>query len=72
MTEILEQDNLIELTADIVSAYISNNTISAGFNEGMILLDDSLLQLHKEGVLHTADVLSRLNDPEKARLVMKG
>ncbi len=36
MTEIIEQDNLIELTADIVSAYISNNTISASDLPGLI------------------------------------
>lgn len=30
MNQILEQDNLIELTADIVSAYVSNNTIASG------------------------------------------
>jgi predicted transcriptional regulator len=30
MNQPLEQDNLIELTADIVSAYVSNNTIASG------------------------------------------
>ena len=29
MTENMEQDNLIELTADIVSAYVSNNSIQS-------------------------------------------
>ncbi|TDI54364.1 MAG: MucR family transcriptional regulator [Alphaproteobacteria bacterium] len=29
MTENMEQDNLIELTADIVSAYVSNNAIQS-------------------------------------------
>jgi predicted transcriptional regulator len=45
MTEILEQDNLIELTADIVSAYISNNTISAG--DLPALIDEVHAALHK-------------------------
>jgi len=30
MDQTMEQDNLIELTADIVSAYVSNNTIASG------------------------------------------
>ena len=29
MTENMERDNLIELTADIVSAYVSNNTVQS-------------------------------------------
>jgi predicted transcriptional regulator len=29
MTENMEQDNLIELTADVVSAYVSNNSIQS-------------------------------------------
>lgn len=45
MTEILEQDNLIELTADIVSAYISNNTISAA--DLPALIDEVHSALHK-------------------------
>lgn len=45
MTEILEQDNLIELTADIVSAYISNNTISAA--DLPALIDEVHAALHK-------------------------
>ncbi len=45
MNEIIEQDNLIELTADIVSAYISNNTISAADLPGLI--DEVHAALHK-------------------------
>jgi predicted transcriptional regulator len=30
MNQKIEQENLIELTADIVSAYVSNNTIASG------------------------------------------
>jgi predicted transcriptional regulator len=34
MTENMEQDNLIELTADVVSAYVSNNSIQYRTNGG--------------------------------------
>jgi twitching motility protein PilT len=68
--EIMLVDNSISNQIREGKIHQINNTIAAGFNKGMILLDDSLLQLHKEGVLHTADVLSRLSDSEKARLVM--
>ena len=47
-----------------------NNTISSSSNQGMILMDDSLLNLHKEGIVHKTDVISRMIDPEKIRLVM--
>ncbi|MEZ5841728.1 MAG: MucR family transcriptional regulator [Hyphomicrobiales bacterium] len=30
MTEMMEADNLIDLTAEIVSAYVSNNTVASG------------------------------------------
>jgi twitching motility protein PilT len=46
-----------------------NNVISSSYGEGMVLLDDSLLSLRQDGVVHSADVLSRLQDPEKARLI---
>jgi len=36
MSEAIQNDNLIELTADIVSAYVSNNTIAAGDISGLI------------------------------------
>ncbi|MBK1625232.1 MULTISPECIES: MucR family transcriptional regulator [Hyphomicrobiales] len=36
MAEAIQNDNLIELTADIVSAYVSNNTIAAGDISGLI------------------------------------
>jgi predicted transcriptional regulator len=36
MIETLEQDNLIELTAEIVSAYVSNNNIASGDLSGLI------------------------------------
>jgi predicted transcriptional regulator len=36
MAEAMEQQNLIELTADIVSAYVSNNTIESGDLSGLI------------------------------------
>jgi predicted transcriptional regulator len=36
MAETLEQDNLIELTAEIVSAYVSNNSIASADLSGLI------------------------------------
>jgi twitching motility protein PilT len=47
-----------------------DNAISSGFSQGMVLLDDSLLQLHHDGIIGTADVAVRLQDPEKARHMM--
>jgi twitching motility protein PilT len=47
-----------------------NNVISSSFGDGMVLLDDSLLELHRDGVVHTSDVTSRLQDPDKVRLLM--
>lgn len=44
-----------------------NNVISSSYSEGMMLLDDSLMALYREGVIHTADVVARLQDPDKAR-----
>lgn len=48
-----------------------SNVISSSFAEGMVLLDDSLLELHGAGIVRTADVVARLQDPEKARLLIK-
>jgi predicted transcriptional regulator len=36
MADIMEQDNLIELTAEIVSAYVSNNSIASNDVPGLI------------------------------------
>jgi twitching motility protein PilT len=44
-----------------------NNIISGSFSEGMVLLDDSLLELYDEGMVNAADVIPRLGDPEKIR-----
>ncbi len=46
-----------------------NNVIASSFNQGMVLLDDALLEFHKEGIVHATDVVSRLQDPEKARML---
>lgn len=48
-----------------------NNMISSSYGEGMVLLDDSLLELHSRGIVHTAEVAPRLQDPEKARVLMR-
>ncbi len=47
-----------------------NNVIASSFNEGMILMDDSLMTLFREGVIQASDVASRLQDPDKARSLL--
>ena len=47
-----------------------NNVIASNTQKGMVLMDDALISLHQEGVIHTSDVMSRIVDPEKARLVL--
>jgi twitching motility protein PilT len=44
-----------------------NNAIASGASEGMVLLDDSLMALYEGGIVGMADVLPRVQDPEKAR-----
>ena len=44
-----------------------NNAIAGGAHEGMVLLDDVMLQLYQQGVVDAASVLTRLDDPEKIR-----
>lgn len=48
-----------------------NNVISASFAEGMVLLDDSLIDLHSRGIVKSSDVIPRLQDPEKARQLLR-
>jgi Tfp pilus assembly pilus retraction ATPase PilT len=47
-----------------------NNVIASSGNLGMALLDDTLLELYQEGVVHASDVMPRLQDPEKARALL--
>jgi len=47
-----------------------NHVIASSYADGMVLLDDSLLALYNEGVVHAADVVTRLEDPDKARFVV--
>ncbi len=44
-----------------------NNMIASGTADGMILMDDALLDLHRKGLIRAEDVLPRLHDTEKAR-----
>ena len=46
-----------------------HNVIASSMGEGMVLMDDSLIELWREGVVHPADVMARLEDPEKAKQV---
>jgi twitching motility protein PilT len=43
------------------------NVMAGAASEGMALMDDSLVALHDRGQIHSADVLPRLQDPDKAR-----
>lgn len=47
-----------------------NNIISSSYNEGMVLLDDSLLELQREGIVSAADVAVRLQDPERMGILV--
>ncbi len=51
--------------------HMINNVISSS-SDGMMLLDDSLLQLYREGLVDAATVMPRFQDPEKARKVLEG
>ncbi|MDM7915953.1 MAG: type IV pilus twitching motility protein PilT [Candidatus Eisenbacteria bacterium] len=44
-----------------------DNVISASGARGMVLLDDSLIELYQQGIVSKADVLSRIQDAEKMR-----
>ncbi|MBU1949050.1 MAG: Flp pilus assembly complex ATPase component TadA, partial [Candidatus Eisenbacteria bacterium] len=46
------------------------NIIAGSYSEGMILLDSSLLELYNEGIVSPSEILPRLEDPEKMRLIM--
>lgn len=48
-----------------------DNVIGSSYAEGMVLMDDSLVELYNEGVIHAADVVARLRDPDKARVLAK-
>jgi twitching motility protein PilT len=44
-----------------------NNAIGTHYAEGMKLLDDSLVELYKEGLVEYVDVVTRIQDPEKLK-----
>jgi twitching motility protein PilT len=44
-----------------------DNIMGSSYAEGMVLMDDSLSELHDEGIISAADVMARLRDPDKAR-----
>jgi predicted transcriptional regulator len=50
----MEQDNLIELTAEIVSAYVSTNTIASGDLAGLINQVHSALHRTATGAVESA------------------
>jgi twitching motility protein PilT len=47
-----------------------NNVIASSGSVGMALMDDTLLELYQEGVVHASDIIPRLQDPEKARALL--
>jgi twitching motility protein PilT len=51
--------------------HMINNVISSGSNDGMCLLDDSLIDLYRQGLVDAATIMPRFQDQEKARMVMK-
>ncbi|MBM3317378.1 MAG: PilT/PilU family type 4a pilus ATPase [Candidatus Eisenbacteria bacterium] len=50
--------------------HLLNNVIASGASEGMALLDDSLLELYRQKLIGKADVISRLEDPQKAKRIL--
>jgi twitching motility protein PilT len=48
-----------------------NNVIASSLADGMVLMDDSLLELHSQGVIRTADAALRMQDPERIKTLMR-
>jgi twitching motility protein PilT len=48
-----------------------NNVISSSLADGMVLMDDSLLELHSQRVIRTADAALRMQDPERIKTLMR-
>ncbi|MBD3162617.1 MAG: PilT/PilU family type 4a pilus ATPase [Candidatus Eisenbacteria bacterium] len=48
-----------------------NNVMAGSFSDGMVLMDDSLMQLQRDGVVSLGDVLPRLQDKQRTRELMK-
>jgi twitching motility protein PilT len=65
--EILFTNNAISNLIREGKIHQLNNAIAGGAHEGMVLLDDVLLELYHEGIVDAASVLVRLEDPEKIR-----
>ncbi|MCK4412110.1 MAG: PilT/PilU family type 4a pilus ATPase [Candidatus Eisenbacteria sp.] len=47
-----------------------DNVIASSYDQGMVLLDDSLLELHRNGIVDAASIIPRLQDTEKIRLLV--
>jgi len=46
-----------------------NNAIATNARDGMTLMDDALIQLNAQGIISYADVLTRVDDAEKLKMV---
>ena len=46
-----------------------DNVIASSYEHGMVLLDDSMIELFHNGIVTAASVIPRLQDPDKARLL---
>ena len=48
-----------------------NNAIATQGRDGMCLLDDSLLDLYRQGIVDYVDVVTRIQDPEKLKALKR-
>ena len=48
-----------------------NNVISSSARDGMLLLDDAMIELQRMGLVARADILPRFQDAEKARALLE-
>ncbi len=69
--EILFVDNSVANLIREGKVHQLDNVIASSAAKGMVLLDDSLLDLHLQGIVHKADVLARMQDTEKMRRIVR-
>jgi twitching motility protein PilT len=52
--------------------HMINNVIASSTNEGMVLMDDHLIELYKQKKISASNVVPRIADPEKVRKIIGG